>query len=271
MDRLNYVKKLQQEFSSRRLTQKMKRDLIDNYSRSSSRLLLLDYDGTLIPFSEKPEDARPDRGLSRLLKALSTDPDNEVVIISGRDRKTLERWFRVTNGGLISEHGAWIKERGKGWETVGAFKNDWKEEVRPILELYVDRTPGSFIEEKDFSLVWHYRRVDPELSQVRRGELKDALLHLTANRNLGILEGSKVIEIKNMGINKGRAAMHWISKKNWDFILGVGDDLTDEDLFDALPESGYSIKVGYGASKAKFNVDSYKDVRRLLKEIGGMK
>ncbi len=269
MDKLIHIKKFQQELSAKRLTQTMEGKLIDNYHQSSKRLLLLDYDGTLIPFAEKPEKAKPGKDLLRLLEALTGESKNEVVIISGRDKETLETWFGSLNGGLIAEHGAWFKEKGKDWETIEPLQNDWKEEIWPILELYVDRTPGSFIEEKEFSLVWHYRKADPELAQVRARELKDGLLDLTANLDLGVLEGSKVIEIKNAGINKGQVALHWISKGNWDFILAIGDDLTDEDIFEVLPERAYSIKVGFGISRAKFNLDSYMDVRRLIKEMGG--
>ena len=100
--------------------------------------------------------------------------------------------------------------------------------------------------------------------------LKDSLLHLTANLNLGVLEGNKVIEIKNVSINKGRAALKWISKKSWDIILAVGDDYTDEDLFSVLPDSAYSIKVGSGGpSQARFNVDSVMDVKSLLRDLKG--
>jgi trehalose 6-phosphate synthase/phosphatase len=169
--------------------------------------------------------------------------------------------------GLIAEHGAWIKEKGGDWETLEPLIDDWKEEIKPVLELYVDRTPGSFIEEKDYSLVWHYRKVDPALASARARELKDALLHLTANLNLGVLEGNRVIEIKNIGINKGQVALRWIPKEDWDFILAIGDDWTDEDVFHVLPESAYSIKVGSFPSRAKFNVDSIKDVRSLLHDL----
>lgn len=270
MDSLSHIKKLQQELRARRLTYAMKRKLISDYLKSSNQLILLDYDGTLVPFAEKPEKAKPDNKLLRLLEALTRDTKNEVVIVSGRDKGTLEKWFNNLNVGLIAEHGAWIREKGGKWETVEALKNDWKEEIRPILELYVDRTPDSFVEEKEFSLVWHYRRVDPELASVRARELKDILVHLTANLNLEALEGNKVIEIKNVGINKGRAALRWISKKNWNFILAIGDDWTDEDVFAVLPESAYSIKVGLSPSQSKFSMESLMDVRSLLKELGGV-
>jgi len=267
MDSISSTKKLQQELSAKRLTYKMKSKLISDYIKNNKRLILLDYDGTIVPFAEKPKKAEPDDRLFGLLEVLASEPKNEVVIISGRDKKTLDKWFSSLNVGLIAEHGAWIKEKEKTWELLEPLRNDWKEEIQPILELYVDRTPGSFIEEKEFSLVWHYRKADPELALLRAMELKDALLHLTSNLDIGVLEGSKVIEIKNTVINKGRSASHFISKDKWDFILAVGDDWTDEDIFTILPESAYSIKVGLGPSKANFNLDSVMDVRLLLKEL----
>ena len=267
LGRLSYVKELQKGLLAKELSGRERERMLRKYSRAKSRLLLLDYDGTLIPFSEKPEDAKPDRELIEILKGLSSDERNEIVVISGRDRDSLELWFSELDIGLVAEHGAWIRE-GKGmWEMVEPLRSDWKDTIRPILELYVDRTPGSFIEEKEFSLVWHYRKADPELGRVRASELKDNLLHLTVNLNLRVLEGSKVIEIKNVGVDKGKAAQRWIRKRRWGFILAAGDDWTDEDLFSSLPEWAYSIKVGKGSSSAKFNVDSPFEVRKLLREF----
>jgi trehalose 6-phosphate synthase/phosphatase len=68
-------------------------------------------------------------------------------------------------------------------------------------------------------------------------------------------------------VNKGRAVARWLGRKQWDFILAIGDDWTDEDMFDVLPDSAYSKKVGLSASKARFNIDSQDDVRGLLKEL----
>jgi trehalose 6-phosphate synthase/phosphatase len=267
IDALSKVKKIQLELSVRKLTPETQKKLIRTYVESDNNIILLDYDGTLVPFAEKPQKAKPDDELLDILGALSQKAKNEVVIVSGRDRETLDKWFDNRSLSLIAEHGVWIKDRGKPWETIEPLRAEWKEKMRPILEWYEDRTPGSFIEEKDFSLVWHYRKADPELASMRARELKDELLQLTSNLNLGILEGSKVIEIKSVGIDKGRAALHWLSRRNWDFILAIGDDWTDEDLFEVLPDSAYSIKVGLSPSKAKFNLDSVKEVRVLIRDL----
>lgn len=267
MNSLSQIKSLQQEIASKTLTPKDKELLIDDYLQSESRLIFLDYDGTLVPFAEKPEMAKPDKDISHVLEMLNRDTKNKVVIISGRDKNTLEGWFDHLNICLSAEHGGWIKEKNGEWIMVEPLQSDWKEEVRPMLELYVDRTPGSFVEDKSFSLVWHYRKADPELGSLRAWELKEALLDLTDGLDLVVSEGSKVIEIKNGEINKGIAALHWASKKSWDFILAIGDDWTDEDLFKVLPDPAYSIKVGLGMSKARFYLANHLEVRELLKEL----
>jgi trehalose 6-phosphate synthase/phosphatase len=105
------------------------------------------------------------------------------------------------------------------------------------------------------------------LAYLRSQELKDAVLNLTANLDIGVFEGSKILEVKNIGISKGQAAELWLTKQKWDFILAAGDDYTDEDLFAVLPESAYSIRVGYGISKARFNLDSVYELRLLLEEL----
>jgi trehalose 6-phosphate synthase/phosphatase len=147
------------------------------------------------------------------------------------------------------------------------MKIDWKEDIKPIFEFYVDRTPGTFIEEKNYSFVWHYRKADPELGNIRANELKYDLSTLMSNHNLEILEGNKVIEIKNSGINKGRAALHKINNVHYDFILGLGDDWTDEYLFQDLPAKAFTIRVGLKNTLAKYNVNSVEDVRELLKKL----
>jgi len=267
LEALSDVKKTQIEFSVRKLTEPMRGKLITEYNANSKRLFLLDYDGTLVGFVDRPEKAGPDEELWSLLQALVADVKNEVVIISGRDKETLSFWLGNTNSSLIAEHGAWIKTKDKDWEVIEPLRNDWKDTIKPILELYADRTPGSSVEEKDFSLVWHYRKADSELASLRIQELRDAVLNLTENLDIGVFEGSKILEVKNIGISKGHATERWLAKGKWDFILAAGDDYTDEDMFSVLPESAYSIKVGYGISKARFNLDSVNELRGLLEEL----
>jgi trehalose 6-phosphate synthase/phosphatase len=272
VDKLLYTKKLQREMQEKALTYEMQKKLASDFQESDKALLLLDYDGTLVPFSPRPEEAMPGAKLLRLLEKFTKNPRTEVVLISGRDKDTLERWFGGLNVGLVAEHGVWIKEKGGGgWEMIETLTSEWKEEVYPILESWVDRTPASFIEEKEFSLVWHYRKANPKLGELRARELINNLSNITANLNLQVLEGSKVVELKNTDINKGRAALRWISREKWDFILALGDDWTDEDTFKVLPSTAWSIKVGFGASAARFSLNSPSKATSLLRKIAGQR
>jgi len=269
MDKLLATKKLQREREVKELNYEMQRKLASDFQKSDTALLILDYDGTLVPFSPRPVEAMPEARLLRLLEKLTRNPGTEVVLISGRDKDTLEKWFGSLNLGLVAEHGVWIKEKGGVWETIETLTSDWKEEVYPILDLWVDRTPGSFIEEKEFSLVWHYRKADSNLGEHRARELINNLSNAIANLDLQVLEGNKVVEVKNTGINKGRAAFRWIARNKWDFILALGDDWTDEDTFKVLPSTAWSIKVGAGASAARFSLGSPSKTTSLLRKMAG--
>ncbi len=268
MNKLNQTKNIQKEIGSKKLTLQIQKRLFKKYVKAEKRLIFLDYDGTLVPFASKPEQAKPDEEIFELLEMMICDPVNEVVIVSGRGRETLDSWFGQLKIGMSAEHGVWIKESQGIWRMIEPIQDEWKTEIKPIFEFFVDRTPASFIEEKSFSLAWHYRKADTELGPMRAIELKETLLDLTANLNLVILEGNKVIEVKHGGVNKGRAAHFWIADRMWDFIMAIGDDWTDEDLFEAIPENGYSIKVGLGVTKAKYYLLNYIEVREFLKSLG---
>lgn len=265
MDRLMQIKDVQKSIKSKVLNTYVENILYKDYLKSKNRLLLLDYDGTLMPFNDNPLKVEPDKDVINILNSINKDEHNCTVIVSGRDKNTLDSWLGNLCKGMIAEHGVWIKNGN--WKIIDNLDSNWKDEIRSILEIFVDRTPGSFLEEKEYSLVWHYRKVDHSLASVRVGELKYILIHATANQNIGVLEGNKVIEIKNSGISKGRAVRHWLNLKKWDFILSVGDDWTDEDVFEVLPENAYSVKVGFGATKAKYKVHTYKGIRELLNKF----
>lgn len=259
------VKEIQETTLTRKITSKTMEQVTQTCKNAKNRILFLDYDGTLSWFKKNPEDAKPDKELYNILNGLSTEKKNRLVIISGRDKETLGRWFDPTwNIHFVAEHGVWLREPGSDWHMVEQINNDWMESIRPLLEFYVDQTPRSFIEEKNFSLVWHYRKADPDLGIQRAWELKDALHMLTSNLNLEIMDGDKVLEIKYSGINKGRAALQKIGEGKYDFILAIGDDWTDEYTFDALPESATTIKVGTKTTKARFYIESVDQVRELL-------
>jgi trehalose 6-phosphate synthase/phosphatase len=266
MKSLISVKEKQTELEIKHLSPRLQREILEDYRKSEKRIIFLDYDGTLMSFHSDPLKVVPDAELMDLLRKLSENPKNKIIIISGRDKDTLEDWFGFLKIDMIAEHGVWLKEGRIYWSLIDYLTDEWKSSISPILELYVDRTPGSFVENKDYSLVWHYRKADSALGELRARELISNLQYLTTNMHISILEGNKVVEIKNAGINKGIAALRWL-QEGYDFILASGDDWTDEDTFAAMPESAYTIKVGFSPTVAKLNVGSVQQMRALLKAM----
>jgi len=267
MDRLSFIKKQQEGLQTRPLTDAIRKDIIQDYKKTSQRILFLDYDGTLMGFHANPTDAKPDKELKSLLQALSTDPKNRVVIISGRDRTTLGEWMKNYQVDIIAEHGVWHKSLDDNWEMIANLTDMWKEEIQTVLNSYVDRTPGSFVEKKDYSLVWHYRKVETGLGEIRTRELTSHLKYITHDKELQVLEGDMVVEIKNSQVNKGKAATKWLQSNSGDFLMACGDDWTDEDTFKSMPAEAHTVKVGGLSSAAKYRVENYKDIRKLLQQL----
>ncbi|MNK21290.1 Trehalose-phosphate synthase [compost metagenome] len=237
------------------------------FRKAKKRLLLLDYDGTLVGFRNIPAEASPDSQLYALLDALAADDSTEIAIISGRDRAALEGWFGHKNYTLITDHGVWLRKRGEDWISLERLKSGWKEKIQPIMESFADSTPGTFVEEKDHSLAWHYRRADPDLGSLRTMELKHVLTALLANNSLSVLEGNKVLEVKSSNVNKGRAAARLIGGDEYDFILAVGDDWTDEYMFEELPDTAHTIKVGTQKTAARYFANDTLEVRKILEVL----
>ncbi len=259
------------ELSVRILDSTILARLMEDYHRAARRLILLDYDGTLVPFAADPSGARPDGEILQTLSDLASCQENNVILLSGRDRHTLQAWLGDLPLTLVAEHGGWIRFRGKRhWmPAVSSPEEGWKREIRPILELYVERTPGSQIEEKDFSLVWHYRKAEQESARICAGELLDILCNMTENLgSVRVLPGAQSIEVRAASIGKGTFYKFFLASVHADFLLAIGDDWTDEDLFAVLPKSAYSVRVGLRLSKARFNLRSVQDVRSLLRRLG---
>lgn len=268
LDSLESVKKIQEYNLTRKINKKIIDAIHERYEDAGKRMIFLDYDGTLQGFFKDPQAAKPDVPLYKILKKLTNDKKNQVVIISGRDKETLSSWFDGEwRLGFIAEHGVWYRELDGEWKMIEAINKQWMDIIRPTIDFYVDRTPRSFVEEKNYSLVWHYRDADPDLGIQRSMELKDELQSLVTNLNLEIMDGDKVIEIKNAGINKGRAAQFRMGNKDFDFVMAMGDDWTDEFTFEAMPEQAVTIKVGSKLTRAKYYVETYKNIREILKQL----
>ncbi len=238
-------------------------------ARAAPRLaLLLDYDGTLVPFAPTPDVAAPDAALVALLRRLSARSGTEVHLVSGRKRETLERWFGALPLGLHAEHGFWSRPPGGGWKGADVGPTSWREPVRGILRDFAERTPGSLIEEKTAGFAWHYRAADPEFGSAQARELVLHLSTFLTNVPVEVLQGDMVVEVRVHGVHKGRAVHEVLSGAvGPTLLLALGDDRTDEDLFAALPEDSIAVHVGPALSRAPLRIRDVTAARALLARI----
>lgn len=266
---MKQIKLKQESFQIFFLDVHSKRNLLDAYRRAKKRLLLLDYDGTLVPFAAQPQMAVPGKSLLQLIESLSANVANDVYLISGRSSAWLQTYFGHLPVNLVAEHGARTKENGGDWINAVQTQSEWKESISQVMEMYVRRCPGSSIEEKEFSIVWHYRNANPEQGKLRALELMGELNEFVPTRRLQVMAGNKIVEVRSSNVDKGTAIKKILAHKTYDFIFAAGDDRTDEDMFKVLSskQGCFSIKVGTEASFARFNLQTPQMVISLLESL----
>ena len=220
-----------------------KTPLLQAYNQSSNRVLIFDNEGTLSNFMKQTEINKkvgPSSRILRALELLSEDEKNTVYVITGRPREVVSNWFKsIPSLGLAAEYGAIMKAPGSyAWESHFSISGNWKQSAKEIMAGYSERTEGSFIMEKESSIVFNYREADVEFGSYQAKELLshlEFLLHPFMDE-IQIAEGIGYVEVKPIGINKGTALYRVIesvfaSKGPVDFVLAIGDDNSDEDMF----------------------------------------
>jgi trehalose 6-phosphate synthase/phosphatase len=238
------------------------------FSDAHQRLLLLDFDGTLAPIVNDPALASPSVSLKKWLQKLAETSD--VVVISGRNRLFLEQTFADIPVHLVAEHGAFLKKPEQLWERLDTSTDNWIEAVNTVMKPFVERFDGSFVEQKETATVWHYRKVADDGVEGQAVELATQLRRGSYDIPLTVIQGSKVVEVKAAQHSKGTVAQSIFEQKPYDFIVSIGDDTTDEDMFRQLPNWAYTIKVGSGVSFARYRLARQIDVETLLQRMSGL-
>ena len=243
-------------------------EMAEQLRKAVDKLILLDFDGTLVDFTAFAADALPSKDLLNLLQKISSITDNQLIIITGRKNSEIDRLVGQLPVDIIAEHGAMIRENYV-WRTLLDSNTGWKKEVFPVIRKYSTISPNSFIEEKFYSLAWHYRNVDHFTGETNSRELIKVLRKISVRHNLRIMDGNKVVEIISSNINKGAAVRYLLTKKNYDYILAIGDDETDEDMFRILlnNKNAFTVKIGQGTTSAKYKLNSNQQVLMLLEQL----
>jgi trehalose 6-phosphate synthase/phosphatase len=240
-------------------------EIFKAYKQATERLFLLDYDGTLVNIKRTPKEAKPTEKALKILRALAKDPCNTIVIVSGRNHHDLEQWLGDLPLALIAEHGMLYRKSGQTWQTVADIDVSWKPLMLKIFETYTVQLPGTFIEIKSSTLAWHYRTAtNLQDALIAKNQVVKIIEPIAVNLGLRIMIGNKVIEVQSDAMNKGLAIEQWLNAKHANFILAAGDDATDEDLFKAIPQTAYIVKIGPGPTNAQLRLDSPSKLLNLL-------
>lgn len=255
--------------------------IVSAYSRSRHRAILLDYDGTVMP--QTSINKTPSPSVISIINMLCGDPRNTVFVVSGRGRDSLGKWFSPCKRlGIAAEHGYFMRWPDDGdWETCGQ-SNDfgWKQIAEPVMRLYTESTDGSYIETKASALVWHHRDADPGFGSCQAKEMLDHLESVLANEPVAVKSGQYIVEVKPQGVSKGVVAEKIFTAmaergKQADFVLCIGDDRSDEDMFEIIGNamssgvlsshtSVFACTVGQKPSKAKYYLDDTTEVINML-------
>ncbi|KQK01090.1 probable alpha,alpha-trehalose-phosphate synthase [UDP-forming] 11 [Brachypodium distachyon] len=259
--------------------------IVPSFRKTDNRLILLDYDGTVMP--ESSIDKAPSNEVISVLNRLCEDPKNRVFIVSGRGKDELSKWFAPCEKlGIAAEHGYFTRwSKDSPWETCGlAVDFDWKKTAEPVMRLYTESTDGSYIEHKESALVWHHHEADPDFGSCQAKELLDHLESVLANEPVVVKRGQHIVEVNPQGISKGVVVESLLSSmvrsgKAPDFVLCIGDDRSDEDMFESivcptnssvkLPATSevFACTVGKKPSMAKYYLDDTVDVIKMLQGL----
>jgi trehalose 6-phosphate synthase/phosphatase len=245
------------------------RQYANRIAGAASVALLLDYDGTLVPFTPTPALAAPDDRVLALIGALAARAATAVHLVSGRPRESLENWLGELPVGLHAEHGAWSRDPGTlEWQRHPEVCPVPYDELVTLLERFTTGTPGALIERKSAGLAWHYRLVRP----VDANRLVEAMIDEVQSRfppeTVEVLRGEKLVEFRPAGIHKGLIVTRVRAGLPPDTLLvAVGDDATDEDMFAALPPEGVSIHVGPRPSRAALRLRDVEACREFLEGL----
>ncbi|XVE85039.1 hypothetical protein DITRI_Ditri17bG0060500 [Diplodiscus trichospermus] len=258
--------------------------IVSAYKRTNRRAIFLDYDGTVLPEASIIKTPSPE--VISILKTLCDDPKNTVFIVSGRGRRSLSDWLAPCEMlGIAAEHGYFMRwSKDSEWETSSLGADlEWKKIVEPVMSLYREATDGSSIETKESAVVWHHKDADPDFGSCQAKELLDHLENVLANEPAVVKRGQHIVEVKPQGVSKGLVAEKVLLRmvnggKPPDFVMCVGDDKSDEDMFESIltsvsnpslpaaPEI-FACTVGRKPSKAKYYLDDAADVLKLLQGL----
>jgi trehalose 6-phosphate synthase/phosphatase len=212
---------------------------------------------------ERKAHSEPSARMIEALTELCADKKNSVFVVSGKERHSLTKTLgHIPKLGLAAEHGMFISwptnktTDRRHWETlVPITDRTWRALASSIMEVYVSRTHGSYIEETEMKVHWQYRDADLEFGYLQARELEDHLSKYLRSFPVDVLHGGLeeggYVEVRPKGVNKGVLAMKVIKHfpmiaqtsqtDRVEFALVLGDDHCDEPMLSVMRQVGRRV------------------------------
>jgi len=260
------VKERQARIRSRAFTARTLTRVQADYHNAQHRLFVLDYNGTLVPAPRDGHSKPPHAEVHTILNRLAGNKRNRVAVITDNTRDLMAEWFADSAVDLITCSDAAFRRAGR-WTAQQQLSDDWKDDARPIFERYVVRTPGSYMDEKRYALIWHFENAVRELADVRARELIDDLKGFAGMQTLFVNEGEGFIEMKNTETHKASLLQDYLGATEWDFVFAAGDDLSNETLFETLPDHACTLRIGAALTNARYSLPDQAALLPVLKAL----
>ena len=235
------------------------------------KLLILDFDGTLAKIAKAPHEVVLEKKMIKVLTILSQSSSYKLAVVSGRSLENLVTFFYINRAIYAGNHGLELKGgnlslplRAKKAKKLEALVWLMGEKLKEDLA----RVPGVIIEDKNYTLSLHYRNISREHTPFFNQEVA-RFRKQYAHWPLIWKKGKKVWEVKpSVKWDKGSMALYLAKKFPTALPIVIGDDTTDEDMFNALKHRGITIRVGHSSkSAAAYYLKSSRDVRTFLGEL----
>ena len=204
-------------------------------------------------------------------------------------------FIAIPNLGLASEHGFFYKypknmrknenNEESEWKELFHIKDwSWKDSVLNMLQGFTEKTEGSYITKKEAMVSWYYKDCDIYFGHVQANEINTHLQNIYENCKIDIVNGKGYVEIKPKNVNKGYFISHiikqqFVEKFDPDFILAVGDDISDEEMFKYLNSvhnqlsffkeniKTFSCTICRKPSSAKYYLNEINEVYEYLESL----
>lgn len=242
---------------------------------SHQTFLFLDFDGTLIPFEKRPHDVFCPSDVTTTLTSLIHHPKFTIFIVTGRTLQDIKELLPLEGLSFVTLHGMEIElANGKKF-----FWNQAKNiytilrKVKEETEKKVPKESGLYIEDKTFSLAFHYRLLQKEKTQKTLETIQKIWKNIDESDMLQAIHGEKVIELRPRGWDKGKAVGLLLENipSTMDILpIYIGDDTTDEDAFKQLKDTGITVYVQNKSKKstaAQYQVKDPNEVLEFLQSI----